>query len=211
MFQQQQPRQPVQQQPRQPVQQQPRQPVQQQQPRRPVQQQPPVQRPRVIPQPQTTPRPAPTPAPRPAPTPARAPAPAPTPARAPAPAPAPPKPAPSSNNGPEQTALTAFQRAILKNAGVTDIPTSITKVQRPKVNEPRVVQFLADEPTGTPQPQSGDAFFGPFEVFQPGAGAGVGGPLPDLQVFPAIPEVARNAPPLGDPNFGPFQIVDLAK
>merc|ERR1739844_472576 len=143
-----------QQQPRQPVQQ-PRQPVQQQ-PRRPVQQQPPVQRPR-IPQQQATPRPAPTPA------------------RAPTP-----KPAPASNDGPQQTALTAFQRAILKNAGVTDIPTSITKVQRPKVNEPRVVQFLADEPTGTPQPQSGDAFFGPFEVFQPGAGAGVGGPLPDL-------------------------------
>merc|ERR1739844_6193 len=168
-----------QQQPRQPVQQ-PRQPVQQQ-PRRPVQQQPPVQRPR-IPQQQATPRPARTPAP---------------------------KPAPASNDGPQQTALTAFQRAILKNAGVTDIPTSITKVQRPKVNEPREVQFLAEEPVGTPQPQSGDAFFGPFEVFQPGAGAGVGGPLPDLQVFPAIPEVARNAPPLGDPNFGPFQIVDL--
>ena len=133
-----------------PVQQQPRQPA--------VQQQIPVQR---APQPQATPRPAPRPAPTPAPAPARAPAPA------PAPTPAAPKPA--SNAAPKQTALSAFQRAILKNAGVTDIPDTIAKVERPKVNEPRVVQFLAEEPVNLPpQPQTGDAFFGPFEVFQPG-------------------------------------------
>ena len=155
--QQQQPRQPVQQQqtPRRPVvQQQPRQPVvQQQSPRQPT----PVQR---APQPQATPRPAPTPARAPAPTPARAPAPA----LAPAPTPAAPKPAGSTRT------LSAFERAILKNAGVTKTPDTITKVERPKINEPRVVQFLAEEPlrNAGPPPVAGDQFFGPFEVFQPG-------------------------------------------
>jgi len=197
--QQQQPRQPVQQQqqPRRPVvQQQPRQPVvQQQSPRQPT----PVQR---APQPQATPRPAPTPARAPAPAPARAPAPAP----APAPTPAAPKPAGSTRT------LSAFERAILKNAGVTKTPDTITKVERPKVNEPRVVQFLAEEPVrnaGPPPP--GDQFFGPFEVFQPGQ-PGAGGPLPDLRAFPAIPESARNAPlPIGaDPaGFGIFETVNL--
>ena len=149
--QQQQPRQPVQQQPRQPIQpaqQQPRRPVVQQQPRQPVvQQQPrqptPVQR---APQPQAAPRPAPTPA------------------RAPAPIPAAPKPAP------KQKTLSAFERAILKNAGVTNAPDTIAKVERTKVNEPRVVQFLAEEPlrNAGPPPIAGQGFFGPFEVFQPG-------------------------------------------
>merc|ERR1719474_545156 len=97
--------------------------------------------------------------------------------------------------GPKQTALTAFQKAILRNAGVTDIPDTITKVEKPKINEPRVVQFLAEEPVNLPpQPQTGDAFFGPFEVFQPGQ-PGAGGPLPDLRAFPAIPEAARSGPP----------------
>jgi len=198
--QQQQPRQPVQQQqtPRRPVvQQQPRQPVvQQQSPRQPT----PVQR---APQPQATPRPAPTPARAPAPTPARAPAPAP----APAPTPAAPKPAGSTRT------LSAFERAILKNAGVTKTPDTITKVERPKINEPRVVQFLAEEPlrNAGPPPVAGDQFFGPFEVFQPGQ-PGAGGPLPDLRAFPAIPESARNAPlPIGaDPaGFGIFETVNL--
>ena len=59
---------------------------------------------------------------------------------------------------------------ILKNAGVTKTPDTITKVERPKFNEPRVVQFLAEEPlrNAGPPPLAGDQFFGPFEVFQPG-------------------------------------------
>jgi len=201
----QQPRQQVQQ-PRQPVQQ-PRQPVQQ--PRQPTQQTP-VQRPSV-PQPQPTRRPAPTRAPVTA-------APAPAPRPAPAPAPAAPKAA--SDNGPKQTALTAFQRAILKNAGVKakDIPKTIAKVEKPKINEPRVVQFLAEEPVGLPPPPpgpAGDAFFGPFEVFQPGQ-PGAGGPLPDLRAFPAIPEAARSGAPLGAPpgapnQFGIFETINLKK
>ena len=152
--QQQQPRQPVQQQ------QQPRRPVVQQQPRQPVVQQQPPRQPTPVqraPQPQAAPRPAPTPA--------RAPAPAP--ARAPAPAPAPTPAAPAS----KQKTLSAFERAILKNAGVTNAPSTITKVERPKINEPRVVQFLAEEPVrnaGPPPQPAGEGFFGPFEVFQPG-------------------------------------------
>jgi len=196
------------QQPRQPVQQQqqPRRPAVQQQPRQPVVQQQPPRQPTPVqraPQPQATPRPAPTPARAPAPAPARAPAPAP----APAPTPAAPKPAGSTRT------LSAFERAILKNAGVTKTPDTITKVERPKVNEPRVVQFLAEEPirNAGPPPVAGDQFFGPFEVFQPGQ-PGAGGPLPDLRAFPAIPESARNAPfPSGaDPaGFGIFETVNL--
>merc|ERR1719361_764696 len=102
------------QQPRQPVQQ-PRQPVQQ--PRQPVQQTP-VQR--------TQPAPRPTAAPVVRTQAPVTPAPAPTPRPAPAPATS----KPASNDGPKQTALTAFQKAILRNAGVTDIPDTITKVEK---------------------------------------------------------------------------------
>ena len=63
--------------------------------------------------------------------------------------------------------MSAFQRAILKNAGVKNIPDTIVKVQRPKGNEPKVVQFLAEEPIINWKPQAGERYFGPYEVFQP--------------------------------------------
>ena len=146
--------------------------------------------------------------------------------------------------------MSPFQRAILKNAGVKNIPDTIVKVQRPEISEPKVVQFLAEEPINNWKPQVGERYFGPFEVFQPyilknaevknnidtiskvekpdaneprtvrflaeepiiNSIAGVGGPLPDLRAFPAIPESARNAPlPIGaDPaGFGIFETVNL--
>ena len=129
----------------------------------------------------------------------------------------------------------------MKNAGVKNIPDTIVKVQRqPKISEPKVVQFLAEETIINWKPQVGEEYFGPFEVFQPyilknaevtniidkeprmvrlleeepilNSLAGVGGPLPDLRAFPAIPESARNAPlPIGaDPaGFGIFETVNL--
>ena len=63
--------------------------------------------------------------------------------------------------------MSPFQRAILKNAGVKNIPDTIVKVQRPKISEPKVVQFLAEEPINNWKPQVGERYFGPFEVFQP--------------------------------------------
>ena len=95
----------------------------------------------------------------------------------------------------------------MKNAGVKNIPDTIVKV---KVNEPKVVQFLAEKSIINLKPQAVEGFFGPFEVFQPEmdilkiAGVtnipntiafkenpGSGSPLPDLRAFPAIPESAR--------------------
>ena len=56
----------------------------------------------------------------------------------------------------------------MKNAGVKNIPDTIFKVQRqPKISEPKVVQFLAEEPINNWKPQVGEEYFGPFEVFQP--------------------------------------------
>ena len=55
----------------------------------------------------------------------------------------------------------------MKNAGVKNIPDTIVKVQRPKISEPKVVQFLAEEPINNWKPQVGERYFGPFEVFQP--------------------------------------------
>ena len=63
--------------------------------------------------------------------------------------------------------LQPFQRAILKNAGVKNIPDTIVKVQRPKISEPKVVQFLAEETIINWKPQVDEEYFGPFEVFQP--------------------------------------------
>ena len=63
--------------------------------------------------------------------------------------------------------MSPFQRAILKNAGVKNIPDTIVKVQRPEISEPKVVQFLAEEPINNWKPQVGERYFGPFEVFQP--------------------------------------------
>ena len=56
----------------------------------------------------------------------------------------------------------------MKNAGVKNIPDTIVKVQRqPKISEPKVVQFLAEETIINWKPQVGEEYFGPFEVFQP--------------------------------------------
>ena len=128
--------------------------------------------------------------------------------------------------------MSAFQRAILKNAGVKNIPDKIVNVQRHKSNEPKMVQFLAEESIINWKPKAVEGFFGPFEVFKSetdilkNAGvtniidaianverskvneprmvqflaeepiinslAGSGAPLPDLRAFPAIPEFARN-------------------
>ena len=55
----------------------------------------------------------------------------------------------------------------MKNAGVKNIPDTIVKVQRPKISEPKVVQFLAEETIINWKPQVDEEYFGPFEVFQP--------------------------------------------
>ena len=56
----------------------------------------------------------------------------------------------------------------MKNAGVKNIPDTIVKVQRqPRISEPKVVQFLAEETIINWKPQVGEEYFGPFEVFQP--------------------------------------------
>ena len=55
----------------------------------------------------------------------------------------------------------------MKNAGVKNIPDKIVRVQRPKISEPKVVQFLAEETINNWKPQVGEEYFGPFEVFQP--------------------------------------------
>ena len=55
----------------------------------------------------------------------------------------------------------------MKNAGVKNIPDTIVRVQRPKISEPKVVQFLAEETINNWKPQVGEEYFGPFEVFQP--------------------------------------------
>ena len=189
--QQQQPRIPQQQQPRIPQQQQPRIPQQQQpriapqqQPRIPQQQQPRIapqqqQQPRVVPQPQQQPR----------------------------------QPPPSQGAQPKTTQLTALQRAILKNAGVTKIPDQIEKVEKIDPSQPRFVNNIFAEENTSPRPVSvspvdDDRFFGAFEVVPLGS-AGLGGPLGprDLPAFPAIPD--GQIPQPGDPNFGPFQVVDL--
>ena len=60
--------------------------------------------------------------------------------------------------------MTAFQIAVLKNAGVKNIPDSIIKVP---VKEPKVVKFLSEEPTSDWKHEAVEGFFGPFEVFQP--------------------------------------------
>merc|ERR1712012_1139706 len=100
---QQQPRIPQQQQPRIPQQQQPRIAPQPQQPRTPPQQ----QQPRVAPQPQQQqPRVAPQPQQQPR------------------------QPPPAQGAQPKTTQLTALQKAILKNAGVTKIPDQIEKVEK---------------------------------------------------------------------------------
>jgi hypothetical protein len=179
---QQQPRQPVQQ-PRQPVQQQPRQPVQQ--PRQPVQQPPrqPVQQPR---QPVQQPPRQPDQQPRQQPAPAQ-----------------------PSTSAP-RSGLSDLALSILKNAGVTNIPTSIPKVVRPKLNEPRVVSFLADETPSTNQGAIDDGrHFGPFQSVNLGNGPITSGPSPDLRAFPAIPRDGQFGPSGQDPSFGPFQVVDL--
>merc|ERR1719278_473517 len=72
-----------------------------------------------------------------------------------------------ASKAPKQIALSPFQRAILKNSGVKNIPDTIVKVQRPKISEPKVVQFLVEEPINNWKPQVGERYFGPFEVFQP--------------------------------------------
>jgi len=108
--------------------------------------------------------------------------------------------------------LTALQRAILKNAGVTKIPDKIEKVEKPDPSQPRFVDNLfAEENTSSrPSPANDDRFFGAFEVVPLGVGGPNGEFLPDLPAFPAIPEIARGQlPQPGDPNFGPFQVVDL--
>merc|ERR1712226_66775 len=125
-----------------------------------------------------------------------------------------PKPVPAVS-GPAQkpvqqtTQLTDLQRAILKNAGVTNIPKSIPKVERVDPSNPRVVQFLVpDSPPPRPQGVTLDegAFFGPFDTINL-AQQGFGGPGPDLRAFPAIPGV--NVPIEEEASFGPFATVDL--
>merc|ERR1719323_143798 len=154
----QQTRRPVQQQP-QP--QQPRRPVQQQQPsqpRRPVQQQPQQPRFPVQQQPQ---QPAARPQPRP--QQARQPSPRPTPQPAP-------RPQPSSQSSPPpqggNVQLSDLQKSILAAAGISNIPNSIPKVNKPDPSEPRVVDFLVDDiPGGGPRaPRLDDPQFGPFQV-----------------------------------------------
>jgi len=100
----------------------------------------------------------------------------------------------------------------LKNAGVTDIPKFIPKVQKADPKEPKTVQFLAEENFVPNQGGVGadGRFFGPFEVFSPDGTPVLPQGTPDLRAFPAIPE---GQPPIGgpgvDPAFGPFQVVDL--
>lgn len=187
--QQQQPRLPVQQQPEQQqnrFQQRPQQPRFQQQPR--VQQQQPQQPAEPVrPQPRRPqPRPQPQPAPAPAPSSSSS---------------------PSSSQGSVQ--LSDLQKSILAAAGISNIPNSIPKVNVPDPSEPRVVDFLVkDEPTTSRAPIDDGRFFGPFEVVDPTA------PVPpelnpNLRAFPAIPGGGPRAPRLEDPQFGPFQIIDL--
>merc|ERR1712004_861674 len=108
---------PQQQQPRIPQQQQPRIPQQQQQqPRIPQQQQP-----RIAPQQQQQPRVAPQPQQQPR------------------------QPPPSQGAQPKTTQLTALQRAILKNAGVTKIPDQIEKVEKVDPSQPRFVNNIFAE------------------------------------------------------------------
>ena len=108
----------------------------------------------------------------------------------------------------QTTQLTDLQRAILKNAGVTNIPKSIPKVEKVDPSKPRTVQFLV--PDSPPPPRQVDLpngdFFGPFEVVNP-SDVGFGGPGPDLRAFPAIPGI--NVPIEEEASFGPFETVDL--
>ena len=110
----------------------------------------------------------------------------------------------------QTTQLTDLQRAILKNAGVTNIPKSIPKVERVDPSEPRVVQFLVPDspppPRQTTRILDEGEFFGPFQVVNP-SDDGFGGPGPDLRAFPAIPGV--NVPIEEEASFGPFETVDL--
>merc|ERR1712214_105910 len=122
--QQQQPRVPQQQQPRVPQQQQPLIP-QQQQPRIAPQQ----QQPRTPPQ-QQQPRVAPQPQQQPR------------------------QPPPAQGAQPKTTQLTALQKAILKNAGVTKIPDQIEKVEKVDPSQPRFVNNLFAEENTSPRPVS---------------------------------------------------------
>merc|ERR1711862_221349 len=124
-----------------------------------------------------------------------------------------PKPVPAVSGPAQQpkqqtTQLTDLQRAILKNAGVTNIPKSIPKVEKVDPSKPRTVQFLV--PDSPPPPREVDLpngdFFGPFEVVNP-SDVGFGGPGPDLRAFPAIPGI--NVPIEEEASFGPFETVDL--